>query len=145
MAVLSPGIYSTGSTQSMNITQDELMTLRSFHFTGKSVLTFKRIYIHNTILYPTLFSDEGKRNSSVCCYEVDKRKHYGVIHKFCFSPPVALITPYHETNYSLLKRSGNPCRPNLRRYANVDLIGAFVIEISNEALPMCAIPFSSLC
>lgn len=145
MAPLLPGIYSIGNIQSIHATQDELSALQNVNFTGSSILAFQRIYMHDTILYSCQYCGEGKRDSSVCCYRgVDGTKHYGVIHKFCFSPPVALITPFRKTSSSLLKRAGNPCRQILKNYAEVDLVGVFAIEVHNEVLPLCAIPISSL-
>ncbi|SMN01744.1 hypothetical protein SPONN_11 [uncultured Candidatus Thioglobus sp.] len=141
MTLLSPGIHSIGNMQSSCATQDEQAAL---NFTGRSILTFKRIYMHDTILYSTQYNDQGKRDSSVCCYRLGTTKNYGIVQKFCFSPPVALVTPFRETASSLLKRASNPCRQNLRNYAEVDLMGAFIIEVHNEVLPMCAIPISSL-
>jgi hypothetical protein len=80
----------------------------------------------------------------VCCYKKDKTRHYGIIQKFCFSPPLALITPFKQTSSSLLGRAGNPCRENLQTYAEVDLLGAFIVEVNNDLLPPSAIPISSL-
>lgn len=143
MTLLLPGVYSIGSLQSSVMTQNELSAIQKHaDVTSKHILTFKRIYMHDTILHSN--QHEGKRDSSVCCYSVDGTKSYGIIQKFCLSPPVVLITPFEKTTSSLLKNSGNPCRENLREYAEVDLLGAFFVEVNNKLLPVCAIPISSL-
>ena len=39
---------------------------------------------------------------------------------------------------------GSSCRQSLEKYAEMDLLGSFIVKVHNELLPICAIPISNL-
>lgn len=56
---------------------------------------------------------------------------YGVIQKFveCLSlGMIACIRPFRGTDWSILKTSGNPCRPVLQQYSELSVISRFILE-----------------
>lgn len=144
MTLMLPGIYAIGKLLPADFTRVEVTAVRKLSPTQTitNIMVFKKLYFHDTILHSC--QNERKRDSSNCCYIFPEgAKHYGVIQKFCFSPPIVLVKPYKRTASSLLKTSGNPCRNRLREYAKHDLLEAFFVEVS-DLLPVCAIPISSI-
>jgi len=109
----------------------------------QQIRTFHKLYFKETILYSSQH-ESGKRNSSICSYTYNGTKYYGIIQKFCFSPPIVLIKPFKTTGSSLLKKIGNPCRQRLSTYAKTDLLSSFVVQVHNQLLPVCAIPITDL-
>ena len=65
---------------------------------------------------------ERKRDSSNCSYTDAGKTNYGIIQKFCFSPPIIIIKLYKTTGSSLLRTAGDPCRDRLREYAKHDML-----------------------
>lgn len=142
MTMILPGIYSIGKLQSANFSRDEVTAIRKLtNQDSTTILAFKRLYFHDTTLYSS--QQERKRNSSCCCYVLEGIRQYGVIQKFCFSPPVVLLKPYQKTSSSLLQTVGDPCRGRLKEYAKLDMLSSFFVEVS-KLLPVCAVPISSL-
>ena len=141
MTLILPGIYTIGKLRFADLTRQEVTAIRkvSNTLTTSKIAVFDKLYFHDTILYSS--QQDRKRDSSNCCYILDGNKHYGVIQKFCLSPPLVVIKPYKKTNSSVLK--GDPCRERLREYEKHDLLSAFFIEVSG-LLPVCAIPICSL-
>ena len=39
---------------------------------------------------------------------------------------------------------GSSCRQSLEKYAEMDLLGSFIVKVHNELLPICAIPILNL-
>lgn len=144
MTLLSPDIYSIGSLQSAHLSCDELLAVHELTgSTRNNYFTFYKLYMHDTIYYSCMY--EGKRDSSICCFNFHGEKHYGIIQKFCTPPPLILIKPFNKTSSSLLKRAGNPCRELLKDYVETDLLEAFIVEVAtNELLDVCAVSTSSL-
>lgn len=143
MMLVLPDIYATGAIKHDPFTDEEILVLQEVtEKSAEEILTFHKLYLKETYLLSNRYA--GKRSSSVCCYSQDGIKHYGVIEKFCFSPPFALIRPFQRTSSSLLKVSGNPCREKLRGYAQADLLSLFFIEVRKKPLPLCAISISNL-
>ena len=143
MTLVLPGIYSIGELQPSNFTREEVSALRKVtHQPTTNIRTFKKLYFHDTIL-SSCQKEQRKRNSSNCCFKLDGVKGYGVIQMFCFFPPLVLIKPYEKTAGALLMTAGNPGRDRLQKYAKLDLLSTFFIEVG-KLLPVCAIPLSSL-
>lgn len=140
MIMITPGIYSIGNLKSACFSREEVGAIQKLTSIPSTVIkTFHKLYIHGTTLY-----SGGKRDSSICCYNSDGTKNYGTIDKFCFSPPLVILKPFKKASSSLLNSVGNPCRANLRQYADIDLLSAFFIQVSNDYLPIRAVPISSL-
>lgn len=143
MRNIQPGIYSIGSHQLKSLTDHEKTLIKDVTGVDTSeALTFKKLYFKDTILYSG--TNEGKRDSSFCCYFKDETKHYGMIQKFSFSPPAVFVEPFKPTSSSLLKNAGNPGRELLRKYAEIDLLSAFIVEVEKKPLPVCVINISDL-
>jgi hypothetical protein len=143
MTLILPGIYSIGRLLSADFTHEEVTAVRNLYPTQatSNIMVFRKLYFHDTVLHSS--QQERKRDSCTCCYTFEGMKNYGVITKFCFSPPIVLLKPYKRTASSLLRTAGNPGRECLKEYAKHDLLGAFVVKVS-DLLPVCAVPISSL-
>ena len=94
------------------------------------------------------YTQHIKRDSTICTFRNNGSRSFGVIQKLCVcecSPVyVALIHPFQLTNRSILSASGNPGRETLRQYAEMDLLGSFVIQVSKQLLFLIAIPISDI-
>ena len=91
--------------------------------------------------------EDGKRDSSVCCFSDRTAERYGVIKKFCLCPStaaLALIQPFQISTTSLMKSMGSPCRDVLKSYADIDLLSAFFTPVSKQLLPVYAVPVSQI-
>ena len=144
MMVVLPGIYSIGKLQISCLMDEESRAMQEVTSTSlENIHSFHKLYFNDTIIHSTQF-DKGKRNSSICCYTYKNRKHFGEVQRFCFSPPIAFIKPFKATHSSILKRTGNPGRDRLTKYANADLISCFIVEVHNQLLPVCAVLLSHL-
>lgn len=141
MKLILPGTYSIGPLQSISLTIEEVHATSGSTITS-DVITFKKLYRHNTILYTD--NSEGKRQSSLCCFNMRNTKVYGCIQKFILSPPVVLIKPFLKTASSLLKEAGNPARDKLSNYAQANLLSTFFVQVKSELQPICAIPISAV-
>ena len=152
MSELTPGTYSVGVPQSSHLSREERRAIQlvSTSFVNSSqVLTFHRLYHQGSMLHSVHYGrgEEGKRDSSVCCYSDGTVEHCGVIQKFCLcpsSPALVLIQPFQTSSTSLLKSIGNPGRHVLKSYADIDLLSAFFVSVSKQLLPVCAVPVSQL-
>lgn len=143
MAVL-PGIYSIGKLKVSSLTDEETLAMHEATSTSvRQINSFQKLYFNDCILHSSQY-DKGKRNSSICSYVYKDKKYFGEVQKFCFSPPIAFIKPFKPTMSSILKRTGNPGRDRLRKYANTDLISCFFVEVYNHFLPVCAVLLSDL-
>ena len=67
-----------------------------------------------------------------------KKKYYGII----VSLPTVFVRLFNVT--SILKRSGNPGRDNLNTFAEVDIVSAFVVEVSKKMLDISVIKISDM-
>ena len=47
---------------------------------------------------------------------------------------IVFVRPFNVIQSSILKRSGNAGRDNLKAIAEVDIVSAFVVEVSKEML-----------
>jgi len=143
MVLVYPGIYAAGVIKHTSFTNEEEIVIS--HITAistKDILIFHKLYLKETYILSTRYA--GKRSSSVCSYKHNGTTHYGVVEKFCLSPPIALLKPFKVTRTSLLKESGNPCREKLQRYAQTDLLSVFFIPVQKTSLPLIAVPISNL-
>ena len=143
LILVLPGIYAAGTIRHSPFSDEEQAVICQVTTTStKEILTFHKLYLKETYILSSRYA--GKRRSSVCCYRQDGSKHYGVVEKFCYSPPIALIKPFKVTGSSLLKASGNPCREKLQGYAQADLLSVFFIQVQKKTLPLCAVSLSHL-
>ena len=94
MIVVLPGIYSIGKLKLSSLTEEESRAMQEVTITSTGqVHSFHKLYFNNTIIHSSQF-DNGKRNSSICCYTYKDKKCFGEIQRFCFSPPLAFIKPF---------------------------------------------------
>ena len=143
MTPIFPKIYCIGGIQSCPLTTCEKDAFKKFCSCNTTEIpSFQKLYKNDTI-YHTLKSD-GTRDSSVCSYFYDEEKHYGIIQKFCFTPPTVFIKPFKITGSSILNRSGNPGRDNLKAIPEVDIVSAFVVEVSNEMMDISVVKITDL-
>lgn len=73
-----------------------------------------------------------------------KTKHYGIIQKLCFSPHTVFVKPFKIMGSHILKRSGYLGCDNLKDIAKVDIVGAFVVEVSKEMMDISVVKFTDL-
>ena len=152
MSELTPGTYTVGIPQSSSLSPEERRAIQVFSssFVNTSqVLTFHRLYHQGSMLYSANYGrgEDGKRDSSVCCYFDGTAEYCGIIKKFCLcpsSPALTLLQPFQTSPNSLLKSIGNPCRDILKSYADIDLLSAFFVPVSKQLLPVCAVPVSQI-
>ena len=144
MSPLFPGTYSVGSLRTATLSGEEF---RAFNCASRhpQVTVFHRLYRNNCMFYSSQYGrEDGKRNSSVCCYVAGGVEDFGIIQKFCLAsgyPPVAIIKPFKKTGSTLLKSIGDPGRELLTNYAEIDLLSTFFVQVmSRSYLPLCAIP-----
>ena len=143
MSQILPHTYSIGSFKSVSLTDEELCAYTNLtNYSTRKVTTFRRLYRHSTILYTNHY--KGKRESSICLFAVNGTKVYGCIEKFILTPPTVLVKPFSATLSSLLKDAGNPSRTKLKNYAQADLLSAFIVQVKNEMLPVCAVPITAI-
>ena len=55
-----------------------------------------------------------------------------------------LVKPYQKTLSSLMRCIGNPGRENLKTFADIHLLSAFIVQVKKELLPVCAVPIMNL-
>ncbi len=152
MSELTPGTYSVGIPQSSTLSREErrAIQLLSISFVNSTqVLTFHRLYHQGAMLHSVHYGkgEEGKRDSSVCCYSDGTEEHYGVIQKFCLCPSLPaliLVRPFEISSTSLLKSIGNSGRDILNSYADIDLLSAFIVSVSKQLLCVSAVPVSQI-
>ena len=152
MSELTPGTYSVGIPQSSTLSREErrAIQLLSISFVNSTqVLTFHRLYHQGAMLHSVHYGkgEEGKRDSSVCCYSDGTEEHYGVIQKFCLCPSLPaliLVRPFEISSTSLLKSIGNSGRDILNSYADIDLLSAFFVSVSKQLLCVSAVPVSQI-
>ena len=143
MTLIFPRVYCVGKIQTSSLTASEICAFqKSTDCNITEISSFQKLYMKDTI-YCT-YKSAGTRDSSICSYVYDKKKSYGIIQKFCCSPPTVFVRPFNITQLSILKRSGNPGRDNLKAIAEVDIASAFVVEVSKEMLDICVIKISDL-
>ncbi len=143
MKLILPGIYSIGEPLKANFKREEVSALRKVtHQCSTNILTFNKLYFHDTV-FISFTNENRKRNSAICCFVLNGEKRYGIIQSFCFYPPLVLIKPYEISSGTLLAKSGNPGRNRLQKYAELNLLSTFFIEVG-KLLPVCAIPISSI-
>ena len=144
MSPILPGTYSVGSLRTTTLSGEELQVI------GRPQVTvFHRLYRNNCMYYSSKYGrEDGKRNSSVCCYVVGGVEDFGIIQKFCLaqgSLPVAIIMPFKRTESTLLKSIGDPGRELLSNYAEMDLLSNFFVQVMpSSSLSLCAIPVCNI-
>ena len=89
MTPIIPGVYSIGESNLGKFSREEVTAIRTATklSTTNNIRTFKKLYFHDTIYYVQQTEDR-KRSSSNCCYLVNGTMCYGMIKKFCLSPPL---------------------------------------------------------
>ena len=58
--------------------------------------------------------------------------------------PLAVVRPFEKSATSFTQRIGRPGREVLQDYASVDLLGAFIVEVTTSSLPACVVPVTDL-
>ena len=140
--------YIVGKTYFDSLSRDEYSAVssQSVGTVGPTVEIFSRLY-HNGNLYHSVSyrREQGKRNSSVCCYhDEDHNLKFGEIQKFCRTTrALVVLKQLRVTESSLLKRFGLPGRDVLQQYAEVDLLSSFIHEVSQPSNTI-AIPIEQL-
>ena len=133
MKIVSQG-YAIGTIKSDRLSDSELQEARKLSTTiTRGVTTFEQLYINDKIFHTIHYrNSEGKRRSCYCSYiNTNGVEAYGEIQKFveCLSlGTIAFIRPFHGTDSSILKTSGNPCRPVLQQYSELSVISRFILE-----------------
>jgi len=86
-------------------------------------------YKNGVLYYARQFHNEymGKRNDSICCYIQDGGTvGFGQVELFSLDPvPLALIYPLNLNSVSLMQKAGDPCRPILQPYKEIDILSLF--------------------
>ena len=118
MMCILPRVYSIGKVQFSDFNEEEKKVLQKFtDVSVEQINTFHKIYYKDFILHSHQ-CDKGKRNSSVCSYKFKGKACDGVLQKFCFSPPLAIIKPFKMTNKSILQKIVNPDCEHLKKYVS---------------------------
>ena len=150
MSPLFPGSYTIGAVHPSSLSMEEHRALNQLTRTRiNRTLIFQRLFLNGTIIHSVQYGKQGgKRDSTVCSFRKEGTISFGIVHKFCIcncSPVnIALIKPFQCTNQSILHTSGNPGRDILSRYAEIDLLSSFIIQVSKELLPVIAVPISAI-
>ena len=103
--------------------------------TSRQLPTFSKAFYDGMIFHSAATDDNTKRNSSLCCYKSASDIHaecFGEIQKFAECPilgTIVFIKQFSQSQSSILKATGNPCRQILEQYAQISLISQFIIEI----------------
>ena len=75
----------------------------------------------------------SKRENTFCSFITDDNIGYGQIQFFVTIPvPKALINVLSFDEGSMMEISGNPCRPQLAVYKEIDLISTFLNLVYNS-------------
>ena len=81
MSELTPGTYTVGVPQSSGLSQEErraIQLLSSSFVNTTQVLTFHRLYHQGSMLHSAQYGrgEDGKRDSSVCCFSDGTAEHW---------------------------------------------------------------------
>ncbi len=145
MMSILPGVYCIEKMQFSDFQREEKEYYKKLLVhTWKMCTLFIKYNYYNEVVFHSFHCDKGKRNSSVCSYNCKGKTCYGVLQKFCFSPPLALIKPFKLTNKFVLQQIANPDCQRLNKYISSDLITCFIVEVQDNLLPVCVIPISDL-
>ena len=75
----------------------------------------------------------SKRENTYCMFVTNGSIGYGQIEFFIAKPvPQALVNVFNIDPISMMANSGNPCRPSLMVYKEVDYISMFVKPIASS-------------
>lgn len=108
---------------------------------------YTRVFHNGTIYHSaSYFKGQGKRNNQICYFSSEGRK-FGEIQFFTLNPnPAAVIKVFEPSGSTILQRAGNPCRPILEDYKEIDFLSTFVHEIKfpKEHSYLMVIPISRI-
>ena len=115
-----------------------------------SIEVFSRLIKNRSCYHSKAYtrSEKNKRNNTYCYYRNESGSYnFGVIEIFTYTPTQsALIRQLKQQHVSLLAMAGNPCRPSLAIYQEVDLLDAYItsVDLSVDNCPLISVPLSSL-
>ena len=133
---LISGSYLVGNLIKSSLSLEEQVSIRQI--TGNQLshaLCFTQIHHQGTMIHSIGHGrSDAKRDSTVCAFRKDSSEMYGVLQRFCLikSLPVAIFRPY-KVSSSFLKSSGRPGRAVLKKYADIDLLSSFVVQVDTQA------------
>jgi len=123
MSLISEHNYVVGVCNKVNLSPEQASVL-GLH----SARVFNRLCKDGVLYYAAQFHNgyKGKRNDTICCYIEDGRVvRFGQIELFSLDPfPLALLYPFQFNSISLMQKAGNPCRPVLQPYREIDLLSS---------------------
>ena len=107
---------------------------------------FYRLYKKNSMYYSTSYgkASDGKRDNTYCCYANGNEINFGCIELFALTPaPHVFIRKLQRAGKTLLNSGGNPCRPSLLQYKEVDLLDSYIVPVTSSKQLM-AIPIERI-
>ncbi len=148
--VLLPGSYVLGNTYTSIIDEEikeKMNGVLGDCLTNFEVSTFSRVYHRETVFHSEKYGrSDGKRNSTICSYNIDGTEHYGIIENFYIveSIPLVAIKPWSRSG-SFLQSVGVSGRQILQNYSSMDLLGSFIIQVkTNQTLPLIIVKLESI-
>lgn len=135
-------VYSIGRTKPSELTTAEKIRLSL----PSHSLAFHRAYIKGTLYYSKLYlQGQGKRDSTVCAFMNNRHIQFGEIQTFLLTPePVAIVRVFEQFPRSFLNQAGNPCRPILEQYSDVDILSDYINAIEKESHEVVKVRLTSI-
>ncbi|SMN01058.1 hypothetical protein SPONN_2176 [uncultured Candidatus Thioglobus sp.] len=137
--------YIVGKCRVINPTVEQSSALGS----NTTIEVFYRLFKDGILYYSTSFEKaSSKRSNTNCCYKdrITGCNCYGKIEIFTASPIItALVRKFNPVGQSLLIKAGNPCRPQLAVYQQMDLLGSYIVPIDeSNCSQLIAVPIDRI-
>ena len=121
--------YFVGATHFITLSSLQKVALQT---SDNKHMIFSRLYKSGTIYYSTFYMNNrtSKRENTFCSFISDGNIGYGQVQFFVSEPiPQVLVNVLNVDGSSMMSNSGNPCRPRLLVYKEVNFIGTFFKSI----------------